>query len=68
MTKYLLTLLILISSIVLSPIQYCFADSSAPYSTNIGMPWWAILIIVLACVGTIALIIFLIIDHHKKRH
>ena len=38
----------------------------APYETNIGFPWWAILITVLAIVGTCALTSFLIIERKKK--
>ena len=38
----------------------------APYDTNIGFPWWAILITTLAIIGTCALTTFLIFDYKKK--
>ncbi|MBR4745339.1 MAG: hypothetical protein IK070_01355 [Clostridia bacterium] len=39
----------------------------APYDTNIGFPWWAILITALAIIGTCALTTFLILERKNKK-
>lgn len=67
--KFIILNLIFSALAIALPVGQVFAeqitDAGTPYSHNLGFEWWVILFIVLACVGSVALIIFIIIEHIK---